>query len=489
MSFAIRTFNEKYFEILEDYFGVHYQQMKRKRQTPVDAASESLSTYSVELAKSVLDSLEEEMARLDWEGVEDCIKRQGGVKAFIEAPAQFLISTKPVQRLALYADTVILSQPEPIYEESINQFSLESRMFAKMADSLGLLQSKELFLADVTRPIATIARPAHTRPEARENVKGLTNGDALALFSELFGTRFSSIQEIREFVRNLGTLDTLCGAMKKPELLHGTDRSGKKTYSLKSDIELTMNVRYSSSPNLFAGVNDPDLLVAGVETIAGGLAIANSQLLSCGLLGAHPCADHDENWRYLVWKFEHDSELLAKGFGLTGVTKDLLVLNALQLDEFNWLGNAPIDAIVRLREEGELRNIRDILTKGIERIESVSDDAFVEVTKQVGYNLDQEFKRHRAQLNALNREFALKYKFDIASYAVAGCITVTAAMFQPLAYLAGLLGSAFSLTKTLSDVLESRRKTDELRRKPVALLFEAYEDRDTQAHPNQLPEF
>jgi hypothetical protein len=90
-------------------------------------------------------------------------------------------------------------------------------------------------------------------------------------------------------------------------------------------------------------------------------------------------------------------------------------------------------------------------------------------------------------LNALNREFRLKYKLDIASYAVAGCITVMATMLPPLAYLAGLLGSAFSLSKVLSDVSELRRRTDELRRKPVALLFEAYEDRDALARPNQLP--
>jgi hypothetical protein len=151
-------------------------------------------------------------------------------------------------------------------------------------------------------------------------------------------------------------------------------------------------------------------------------------------------------------------------------------MNALRLDDFSWLGNVPIEGIVKLREDGELQNVRDTLSRGIERIETVSDEDFSEVTRQVGYNLDQEFKRHKTQLKNLDEKFRRKYNFDVASVAVGGSIAVISALFQPLAVAAGIVGGG-SLMKFISDVLAERSKKAELRRKPVALLFEAYEDK------------
>jgi hypothetical protein len=487
MSSALRDFNAKYLKILEDYFGAHYERMKKKGQSIEQASTESMMGYTPQIARSVYESMNEEIARLDWDGVEHRIAQQGGVKALIEAPVESLLSTKSIQRLALYADTVIFAHRKRVSLDAPlmhPQVVLQGRIL----QALGLLQAKDLFLADVTPPIAAIVRPfSDARPEAVEGGNRLTEHDFLAIAPEIFDAKFSSYEEVLEFVRLHGTIERLFKDMKKPEALSASARfDGDKAgghrqdhaYSLREHIESQMQSIYLVHPNRFAGLGDPELLVTAFEmAIRGNLAVANSQLLSCGRLAAQPSADNDRQWRYLVWKFNHDSKFFAEKFGLKDISKGSLVLNALQLDDFYWLGNVPIEAIVRLREDGELQDIRDTLSRGIERIETVSHEDFSNVTRQVRYNLEQEFKRHRKQLKEVQEKFQRKYDFDVSLVAVGGSIAVMSALFPPLALVAGAVGAAGGgVMKFISDVLEERSTRLELKRKPVALLLEAHEN-------------
>jgi hypothetical protein len=459
--------------------------MKKKRQTTDEAAGASLKAYSKVLSASVLDALDEELSRLDWEGVEHGIACQGGVKAMLEQATDSLADIRPIQRLALYADSVIVSRPAHAFEANPEamRWRPEVRLFLAISEALDALQVKELFLADVTPPIAVLARPlAFTNVETRKVHSRLTTDDTLALCSGIFGAEFSSLEEMENFLRNHKTLDSLCKDIKKPGLFfEGQDHE----WFFRGSIKDHMRARYVERPGDFVGSEDPELLVAGAEAaFFSCLGVANSQLFSCGRLGAQPCADNDEQWRYLIWKFKHDSRLLAEKSGHATITEDSLVLNALRLDEFSWLGNVPIEGIVKLRQDGELQSLRDALGRGIERIQSVSDDDFVEVTRQVGYNLDQEFKRHKAQLKSMDENFRRKWNFNLASLTVGGTIALTSTMFPPLATLAAFLGP-ISVTKTIYDILQERAKRSELRRKPVALLFKAYENGNAQTQPSQ----
>ena len=478
MSSTSRGFHEKYFQILEDYFGVHFERMKKKRQGTLEATRASLEAYNPALADSVFDTLFEELTHLDWDSVEHGLRQQGGVKAFIQAPVQFLLSPKSIKKQSLYADTVALSPPI-VHTRRVNYQLMEpiARLSQIIHSSLSLLQMKELFLADTTPPIAVLVRPAPFSNDASHKLwSELADRDGLHACSEVFDTTFSSESELLEFVQRHITLDNLCHDAKKPEVFasHAPSLGGAK-YPFREALELAMKATYGFFSYAFSSLNDPELLTFAVEFgILGAISATDSQLFSCGSYGAQPIADDRKEWQRLIWKFEHDNEFFAEKLG-TG-RKDSLVMNALRLDDFSWLGNVPIEGIVKLREDGELQNVRDTLSRGIERIETVSDEDFSEVTRQVGYNLDQEFKRHKTQLKNLDEKFRRKYNFDVASVAVGGSIAVISALFQPLAVAAGIVGGG-SLMKFISDVLAERSKKAELRRKPVALLFEAYEDK------------
>jgi hypothetical protein len=462
--------HEKYFQILDDYFGIHYEEMKRKQQTAEEATNAILRMYNPELADSVLETLGEELAHLDWSGAESSVSGQGGVKAYVEGAVDTLASRKPIQRLSLYADTVVISRPLQVLKTRQQEWRPTVLLGPIVFDALNLLQLKDLFLADVTPPIAVLVRPlAYATPESSKICDDMMKQDTLTMCSEIFNREFSSVEELRAFVLKHESLGKLCKSAKNPGLF---TREEDFSRFLIDEVRNHMNTLYRGIPDRFTGPEDPRLLVEGITAISGPLGIANSQLLSCGCLGAQPTADDYERWRFLIWKFRHDSETVADRLKKT--TKDSLVMNALQLDGFSWLGNVPIEGIIRMREEGELQNIRDTLSRGIERIEEVSDEDFAAVTRQVGYNLDQEFKRHKAQLKMMDERIRRSYKFNLASLTVGGSIAVMSAMYPPLAILASFLGSA-----SVYDLLKERSKRNELKRKPVALLFAAYQDAKT----------
>jgi hypothetical protein len=474
-SSTVRKFHEKYFGILEDYFGLHHDTMKKKRQGIYEALNNSLTAYDPSLADSVVSTLYEELRRLDWDGVANSIKQQNGVKAQLEA-AQESLERNPLQRLALYADTTLISgrldNPKRMIGHPLGDLAYA------LYCSLSELEVKDLFLADVEPPICAIVRSTAFTSTGDQVWKELNTNDTVTMCSEMFGRNFSSNQEVENFFRKYKTPDDLSKATKKAGPFLGSHESGSEMHDrLRQMIEASMRAHYMGFPQKFSGLNDPNLLAdTMLSNIHGSFGIANAQLLTCGSYGAQPSADEIQQWRWLAWKLEHDNEFLAEKFGVEHVSRNSLVINALQLDGFRWLGNVPVEAIVRLRQEGELQDLRDVLSREIKGIETARDEDFVEVTRQVSYNLNQEFKRHRGQVRQLDQRFRRRYNFDVASAIVSGTIGVMCAMFPPLALVAGVVGGG-SLINTISDVLEERSTRAELRKKPVALLFEAYPDK------------
>lgn len=484
MSSKVTKVHEKYFKILEDYFGLYYEKMREKKQTSIKATNEALKAYSEKIAESVCDTFLEEINNLDWNGVKEAIRQQRGTKALIEAPTETMKSVKTAKRISLYADSIVFSKSYTRYKKVYKSWTPHARLFKLMFDSLSLLELKELFLADVTPPIIVLTEPvAFSTPKMFDAYKELVPSDSLSIFSDIFGRKFNAMNEVRKFVLGHKTLDRLSTGLEMSKFFIGSPRSSSHRYDFKRGVEEYMKTYLKAKAGKYGGLNDPDLLVdAVVAEVEGNIGVTNAQLLDCGFLEANPVTGGIIDWRYLVWKLSHDSRFLSGRFELGGVSRDSLVMNALSLDNFRWLGNVPINGIVRMREEGELQNLRDILSRGVKEIETVNDEDFVQVTNEVSYNFSQVFKRHRTQVKRLDEKFKRKYHFDVASLLVTGAISVSSALFPPLAMVAGIIGGG-SITKIIHDILEERSKRTELKRKPTGLLFEAYEDATTKRTP------
>jgi len=472
---TIEKFHEKYFEILEDYFGVHLKHMKKKGQDLEKAVNESMKAYDEVTAGSVANTFMEETIKLDWQGLQAGIREQGGTKA-VHATTTWGLPDA-IKRISLYADTCIIYRivhhPSTVTFERWHPFA---RLGYLMANSLSLLQMKEIFFADVAPPIAILnIPPIATNPDKRKIWKELREQDGLRIFSKLFGVKASSDEEIEKYVAEHKDMDSLFRNLKKINPF--TD---SEDYDFRKQVAQMMQaVRYvrHGDPHALSTSKDPSFLLGAIRhALFSSPAQISSQLISCGSLRGQPIIYNREDWCILCWKFSEDSRLLSKKAGFTMTPKDFLLVNALNLDNFKWLGNVPIDGIVRMREEGELQEMRDLLGKGIEEIENVSDEEFMEVSKQVSHNLHQTFKQHKSKVKGLDEKFRRKYLLDVATLTVGGSIGVVSSVFPPLAILAGIIGVG-SIKDLLSSVSAKRSKMEELRRKPVGLLFEAYQDK------------
>lgn len=200
-----------------------------------------------------------------------------------------------------------------------------------------------------------------------------------------------------------------------------------------------------------------------------------SQLISCGSLGAEPVTDHTRDWRLLLWKFKHDSELLAKKLKFRRPSKHHLVMNTLRLDDFKWLGNVPTDGIIRMRQEGELQDLRNLLGKNIQDLQNVSDEDFVQIGQEIKYNLNQALKKHAMKVKGLNEKYRRRYNFGIASSVVTGTLAFATALYPPVALATGIASAigGGTIIGTIEKLMELREEMKELQKKPVAMLFEA----------------
>jgi hypothetical protein len=149
-----------------------------------------------------------------------------------------------------------------------------------------------------------------------------------------------------------------------------------------------------------------------------------------------------------------------------------MLLNILQLDDFKWLGNASIESIRLLREQGEMQNLRYVFKTELDEMANASDDEFEEVAQQVKYNLETALRQHESELNNLDKTYNKKYGLDVAGIVI-GTISGVSSMHNPL--IPSILSTigGVSLIDLFRNYLDFRETRKELQQKPVGILFEA----------------
>jgi hypothetical protein len=116
------------------------------------------------------------------------------------------------------------------------------------------------------------------------------------------------------------------------------------------------------------------------------------------------------------------------------------------------------------------------LGKDIQEIENASDDDFVEVGRQVKYNIEQALKKHDSEIKDIDEKYGHRFRFGKASLVETGALAFVSAVYPPIALATGVASAATggrSILKTMSDYVEKRVELEALRKRPVALLFDS----------------
>lgn len=159
--------------------------------------------------------------------------------------------------------------------------------------------------------------------------------------------------------------------------------------------------------------------------------------------------------------------------------RDLHVVRGLQelaSNEMEWLGNIPSDALIEIRRQGAMDEIREILGKGVNDLVNSNPDNFHRSRDRVFDNIHQAFAQHQEKIKNLREK---KWKFagkHIGSFLVKGSLEIAAAATgMPVWGLAAIAADELLDMPKLRDIPRSIRdlaaETDKIHKSPVGMLF------------------
>jgi hypothetical protein len=464
---------ELYFSILNDYFREAYKIASENGFVKNDYWNKMLKIYDPIAIPSIMDSLYEDLSKLDWDTQEQDIRRIGGFKASytgsvygylqdISHTAHFL------KKASLYADTIILN--DSILSElwswrKKGRIGWEISFPIVLSAAIDFLFLKELFLSDTETPVCSLA-PALPWKLEKENRLNITDNiihqTEVEIGSQVFGEKFSSYNDLTDYLSKIKSPEHFFFLAKDISILgdpNGAPISINAFQQYKSHFEK----KYS---RLF-----------DVEEIYGSLLRSNFSmaiydLAYHGKFNSVFGTDFKGVWKSLIWLMQNSNVYSSKEIKGKVASKHSFILQALQEENIRWLGNIPLTKIKEIREEGKLQDLRNLLGRNIETIEGVSDEEFFEVGQQVRYNIETAFKKHSREIKDLNDDYRKKYKLKTPSLIVSGALGITASVYPPVAIAASILGGS-SVLSIIEDYQEKREKIKELQRKPVAMLFDA----------------
>ena len=475
---SLSEIQNAYFELIERNFGYFYELILEKGGTPHDAGM--TLKQNPKLVEEAIRDLGQVRLAIDefWENlgeiahihVEDM---RGNVKGVFGGDLFPLYSENIASKCGVYTDTIILPDPFLRSKHIFEHYPKKEQAYYLMKHGLSILQYKQIACADTQIPIIAILpdRTALEKDE-KEFCNRLGEDDSLIHSEKLFGRKFESVEELSEFARSLDTVE-------------------KAVAEIKDDSRVLFDTTWKEdvSKQLQRALKDPDFNPLRIESPGvmlamlpiGRMAVSNELLIKSRRLNGTPIIEAPTSWQYLVWKMEYDAVRAEREIG----THDLHVVRGLQelgSNEMEWLGNISTNALIEIRRQGAMDEIREILGNGINDLINSSPGNFHRSRDQIFDNINQAFVQHRKNIKKLRGKqwkFAGKY---IGSFLVKGSLEVAAASIgTPVWGLAAIAADELLDMPKLKDIPQSIRdlvaENNKIHKSPVGILFSVSEKR------------
>lgn len=303
-----------------------------------------------------------------------------------------------VSKLGLYVDTVLI--PDPVFnithqlnEVTTPQFYLRS----VVRHSLNIAKLKTLLTADIGTPIATIFPATNlydptfmnkAREEARKNT--------IEYINATFDIGLKQSDDPFDAMRTFKKSEELVSLLKKtdnliPDLVEPTIPAAFKKFLV-------------SEPERYRG---KDARLNAGETLCGyvfgRLLSFHDHFESCRKFGGEPVYDSPNSWKMFTWFLD---DTFPQGNLLTN---EGLVANSIGVNNPKWIGSLPDEKLIEVRAGGDLKDIRNVLTEGINRMKIAPSSDLSEVTEKVQNNLKEAFTEHQKEVASIDRKLKRKY--------------------------------------------------------------------------------
>jgi hypothetical protein len=449
-----------YFEIFEINFGWLYDEMIRSKGSPHVFAkffseNETKRKEMLPKVKQFVEAIFEfwkncvEPAYYHIQEL-DCSKVVFGGDMF-PSYSQNIASS-----VGVYVDTIVLPDPFLRARHIFTAGPEEQQVYYAIKHSLNILQYKELADAKVDIPIVLILpEDPGVYGDHNDFLESLAMPDVLAHGRNVFGTDFSSVKDMSDFLNKHSKVEDFMKVLSNPDrLLFDLDWKEDKRAQIERYVESFLK------PYGIDRLGD-----AMMGHLFSRMCQANDLLLKSKRLNGTPIIDAPTSWEYFQWKLEYSSPVR----GIDGKQHIITQKLVEQSGELQWFGNVPVDALIAMRESGALYEIRDMLSKGLGDIRHLSQDVFASEGAQVAKNLSGMFKDYNSQIEVLKQK---KWKLgtqDFVEWLAKGVLVVGAATsVHPIFGFSGyVLEELFDIPKMKNlidsgkEILDESRKTRE----------------------------
>jgi len=463
---------EKYYTIIEDYFGPLYR--RYNDMDPYDAASHIMKLgTSKRMLYEISFDLREEINHL-WDKYETRIDEEiSNLKGVRSCYGGDISPSDPetfIKKTALYNDTILIPDPlsqilnifEPTTPEKHYVFYLMKYFFKMM-------KLKDIHFSDTDQPIVYLfPRTNYKNAEDRRYYMDISNKELILYFNELCNISLDTEDDLKEFLNANPGIENLSDKIVNKDILFPDFNNESVLEGLKQGLSsLKDEVPYYTlkmvPSQAFSFYN------------YGRFLQITEHLSNSYKYKSYPSFDAPRPWSVYQYIQKRDNSIIADTFGdiYCGHT---LVSNALQMEEFDWLGNVPLDSIEKIRKEGYLSDLRSTMNDGISEMANCYSDDFEEVIKQVSNNLEQAFIQHQEKVKSIEDEFFRKRLISIGKVIISGAITITGALFPPFAIAttaAGVIVGGPSVMDLLSEIKEKNKAIKELKNRPIGIMFQA----------------
>jgi len=387
---------------------------------------------------------------------------QGGIKVVLGGGGPFRrTQLNAVRRLLLYADSVLI--PDPILtwietdrqEERFRHVLLLERLFF-------LLRLRRLVDADFGYP-PLIVFPSWERTLALTDIYTRGRIDLLIshVLSVYLGKQFSNVIEIAEYASSHG--DKFLAAVESSNLFVAP--GGTVGEPIQAAIS-----RYRSEVQQWrAGVHLEDLKRLSDAQLVYNAILERLEpqfhvIENANELKAQPLFAITAQAHYFNLCASASNNILVENEIITPPTR--ATMKALSQLRFEWLGNAPIAALVEMRQKNENEQFRDKLSKSIASLNSASLEDLDRVASEVGLAIGALLNDHKQEARRIEEEYKNKFA------GIAGGAWLTAAV-SAIPYLAPLFAAVqpLLLTKQYTETkLSQKREKRELANSLLGIL-------------------
>jgi len=468
--FSLWDVQSRYFEIVENNFGSILAAMKRGGYNPQQVAN-SLASRD-EVVNAFLSDIGDFSGALaefwDFHGpiVEHHLRKQRNLKTVFGGDVFPSYTSNIACSVGLYADTIVL--PDPLHRVTTYAGVTPPKSLFRLAvkHALNVLSYRDLALAQLDVPIVVVAPDYIADEPFRHALTSAATTDMLAHFGAIFGVSFSSQADLDAFLKSLPDFESLMSRV--------SDRS-RILFDAESNAPL---------PEQFIAYRDEFL--EGHETasnaglvlkhmVFGRLLLANDAAMRAFTFGGNPLVDAPTSWRYFQWKNEYQERSRLKE---TGATRDVLISKSLSLDgrEQRMLSGIPPESLIELRKNGALNELRQMMSKGMDDVDTASESDLAGVAASVIDNIDNAFAEHAKQLDELASSRRKFYGLDVSRWIASGGFSIAAAAVPEL-HILGMLaavGTVLGASKPeelLSRHRELNAEAERLKRSPTGIMF------------------